>query len=833
MKNTGLGDLTASKWARLIFIFLGTGIILLAPQRYLFKPAYDDSRMDLIKMEKKLKYIGRNVPRLEKALSKPAGRKSREIRNLKMQREKLLQQKARLNRLKNKLAPKVASLKIKVQFLNVLIYLVLGLTILSLLFFLKLCFAKSKRSVAHILSGSLWTTAPSLFFLLIIVYFVRTTPPGTVAFTGFECTVPLVLFGISVIITAIFIPARAARSFGSDSWRFDETKFGRIVTRISRVMTSVLFISMGSHAIEQKPDGEVALSTKKLFRHGFWILLFIGIGWSALGIFLGNFVRINYLLTSFAMSGWYVLWTILITTAVLLLCFRTWRSGFLSKLFPKLHTFNCPECRREHRYGWVPRSFAQSLFMQNVCGNCGCVMNHLGEKVDSKIRSGHVFKLLAITVPATLVSIIISIFITAFGWNLIGKISFASAKKDLRRAGFSYTHPSNKPKPADKDNAVYWFTEAGNSLEKSLKSVSKVEFYKKDTEKEFLSSFLNKALKDGITGQELAYAKKLVKKHRKSLDLFRIGASKKAVHWGTDWNKPHYEIRIPKFPSFIQLGKLVSIKAVVEAKEGNVRRSAETIKSGLFFASVSGTEPWLLPKMIEIVLYDISLRAAQFNFSKIPLSEMKRLWNPYLKPDKIPSGFRKTMQFELLGGAEWLTQLGWSDKRFETMEFESMGTVYWPFLKLDIASFYRAVKYILKALKLPYSEHKSGLEKAEENFRKTVWILGQVTHPRFTDLYSRALATSANMCLAKTAMAARSYKQKKGRWPEAVWELAATAGGPEKQEFLNDPFTGGKLRLRKYKSGIIIYSIGPDLIDDQGAPWDKSDRKGDLTWFLR
>lgn len=833
MKNIGLRGLTASKWARLMFIFLGTGIILLAPYIYLLKPAYSKSKAALRETEAKLISINKAIPSAEKKLSKIADKKSKQAKMLEYEIKMLPQQEARLGQLKNELTREAASSKIKVQFTEVTVYIVLALAILSFLFFLKLCPSGSKKSVIRTLTCSFWTAAPTLLLLLIASFFILdayTSKPS-----GSEYIVPvftLILFGALIIVTAIFIPSRAEKSFDSASWRFSKSTLGSVLIGTFWTISGVLFFFMGSYTVEQKPDGKLALSKKKLFRHGLYVLLFIVILWSAVGILMGNAMRILYyfMLSPQSPGGWYLIWAVTITVLALLAYVKAWKPGFLSKFSLKARGVICPQCSRKLR-SIIPCTFQQSFLLLGVCKNCGCIVDRLGKKTDYKIRTKHVLKLLAVTIPVTLVSIIISSSITAFSWNFIGNISLANAKQDLRSAGFSYERPSNKPKPADKDNAVYWFKKAGDSLEKSLKPESGDKFYNKKTEEEFLGFFFDKVSKGSITGEELAYAKKFVRKHEKSLNLFEEGASKKIVHWGIDQSKPWPEREIPKYAYFISLGKLVCIKAVVEAENGNIQRSAETIKSGLIFAGGAGTEPELIAKMIRLALYNISLKTAKFIFPKISPSEAKRLWNPYLKPDEILSDFRKTMQLELLCSGEWVAQLSCFDKQYWEGDFGSMiGMIYWPFLKLDVASHYRAIKHDLEALQMPYSKYESKMENAEDNFRRKVWLLGQISHPNFANLYSNTLVTVAYMRLAKTAMEAQLYKQKNGRWPEAVWEMVTDA---EKEKFFDDPFTGGKLRIRKYKSGIMLYSVGPDMADDQSAEYDRRERKGDVTWFLK
>jgi hypothetical protein len=45
-----------------------------------------------------------------------------------------------------------------------------------------------------------------------------------------------------------------------------------------------------------------------------------------------------------------------------------------------------------------------------------------------------------------------------------------------------------------------------------------------------------------------------------------------------------------------------------------------------------------------------------------------------------------------------------------------------------------------------------------------------------------------------------------------------------------DPFSGKPIRLARKDDGrVVVYSVGPDLIDDAGAPLARETQKGDIA----
>jgi hypothetical protein len=90
------------------------------------------------------------------------------------------------------------------------------------------------------------------------------------------------------------------------------------------------------------------------------------------------------------------------------------------------------------------------------------------------------------------------------------------------------------------------------------------------------------------------------------------------------------------------------------------------------------------------------------------------------------------------------------------------------------------------------------------------------------------IKADARRDVLKTALAACRYKTKNGSYPEKLDELVA--------DFLLfvpiDPFDGKPIRFKKTDGKYLIYSVGPDGIDDGGVPFDSKSDKDDITFEL-
>jgi ABC-type transport system involved in multi-copper enzyme maturation permease subunit len=80
---------------------------------------------------------------------------------------------------------------------------------------------------------------------------------------------------------------------------------------------------------------------------------------------------------------------------------------------------------------------------------------------------------------------------------------------------------------------------------------------------------------------------------------------------------------------------------------------------------------------------------------------------------------------------------------------------------------------------------------------------------------------NARLRSAVVALAVERYRRKYGRWPDTL-DALVPAFLPEVPL---DPHDGKRLRYRRLTDGVVIYSVGPDLIDD-GGKLDRLNRSG-------
>ncbi len=117
------------------------------------------------------------------------------------------------------------------------------------------------------------------------------------------------------------------------------------------------------------------------------------------------------------------------------------------------------------------------------------------------------------------------------------------------------------------------------------------------------------------------------------------------------------------------------------------------------------------------------------------------------------------------------------------------------------------------------------IEEELQTTRLTNPVLG-VLAPSLTRasmLYTRG---EANRRAARAVARIRAYEQAVGELPQSLDELGEAVD-------LIDPFTNQPMIYRLEGDGFSLYSAGPDMLDDGGLDYDRSNDSGDLRYWPR
>ena len=108
-------------------------------------------------------------------------------------------------------------------------------------------------------------------------------------------------------------------------------------------------------------------------------------------------------------------------------------------------------------------------------------------------------------------------------------------------------------------------------------------------------------------------------------------------------------------------------------------------------------------------------------------------------------------------------------------------------------------------------------------------VITAILRPNGRLCVQRAAEADAVGQLARLAAVLWHYRGKEGRYPDQLAQLVPAY----LPQLPDDPFDGQPLRARRSGDGLILYSVGPNLVDDGGVPLDPRSANGDLIFKLR
>lgn len=127
------------------------------------------------------------------------------------------------------------------------------------------------------------------------------------------------------------------------------------------------------------------------------------------------------------------------------------------------------------------------------------------------------------------------------------------------------------------------------------------------------------------------------------------------------------------------------------------------------------------------------------------------------------------------------------------------------------AAFLEIMTDNVEAAKLPVEQQEAEFKRIDQSISLKPYIIRMLLPAgiRVEQAYWRS---QAQIRTAIVALAVERYRRELGRWPESLAELV-----PGKlQQIYTDPYDGKPLRYRRNSDGVVIYSVGPDKIDDGG-----------------
>lgn len=285
-----------------------------------------------------------------------------------------------------------------------------------------------------------------------------------------------------------------------------------------------------------------------------------------------------------------------------------------------------------------------------------------------------------------------------------------------------------------------------------------------------------------------------------------------------------------------KLQQLLWISARLGAVDGDANGAVEDINAMLALAEDTGSCPLTTSMLVGMGCDGLALRAIQdlAGDGKLDSAALARIrfgegpsWQGRLQRAMVmDEAYRLTVLADVGEGRTTMEDLGElvNVDVVETMAYRLFG------LPEDIIANDRVSAGLRKLGLKPYWQAKAGLEELSRQYRRhrggliTCMLIPMIAHPSLL-----ATEFDARRAVAGTAVAACRYRTAMGTWPGKLDDLVP--------EYLIvapiDPFDGKSLRFKSGGDKIVIYSVGPDAVDDGAAAYDRKTETGDIIFELR
>ncbi len=279
------------------------------------------------------------------------------------------------------------------------------------------------------------------------------------------------------------------------------------------------------------------------------------------------------------------------------------------------------------------------------------------------------------------------------------------------------------------------------------------------------------------------------------------------------------EVILPTLAEARGLARYLCARAEIAARDGDTDLTLAYVRATLHLANTLGENGTLIVQLVQIAVVGIAFPAAQQVVTDADVS-----------PDEFAAILDETRS---LRDPESFVRTLTGDYLFmRDRQHEAGPRLWWSLNELRMTDVLIAMVDAVRAKDI--DRQRELLAQARQTAEKgpyVIYALTQVTAPallRSIDAWQRMEAQAS---LLEIGLAISRFHAEHGEYPEALALVAPYLrdGMPD------DPFAGASSVYERRGEGYVLYSVGPDLIDDGGTKplrCKGGDCTGDIIWAI-
>lgn len=283
---------------------------------------------------------------------------------------------------------------------------------------------------------------------------------------------------------------------------------------------------------------------------------------------------------------------------------------------------------------------------------------------------------------------------------------------------------------------------------------------------------------------------------------------------------------MPYLSDFRSLARLLAMEAEVHRLEGDYLAAANSALDGLAVAQDASTKRILISYLVQVACESISLKSLDETIPKLKADECKtvlaRLWQ--IESKRLPIT-------ETLSGEEIFARISFKEliaKQPTAADLAELGdgidgkTLMGSFNTKGWEAIARTYGDARRVAALPYTRQPRPMPRPDDP-------LMDIITPVLDRVFFKDAHALTALHLREAELAVRAYLSEKGQLPQDLQALVPNY----LPQIPADPFGEGPLRSSMKDGKLIVYSIGPDGVDDGGkattGKFPEPDSKGDIA----
>ncbi len=300
----------------------------------------------------------------------------------------------------------------------------------------------------------------------------------------------------------------------------------------------------------------------------------------------------------------------------------------------------------------------------------------------------------------------------------------------------------------------------------------------------------------------------------------------------TDWSASPFGIHFPHLGEARQAARMLSLRACMAAQDGRPEDALASLRACYRLADHVQAEPMMIGHLVSLAIQRIAektLEETLCNATPSPAAA-REFANQLVTIDNTSASIFALKSEMGIFGPRLFERLRSGEISLRDLTSGTVGSVEWrrdirrvaflgawlrrPLLNLNERLYLRFMEDQIRAFELPWPEsHQAvgGIDARLEQARPWAFVAQHITPIFGRAVWSRD-RTTALLRAASIALAVAAHRADHGSYPDSLADLDAADW-----DLPTDPFGGGPYHYRREGDGFVVWSIGPDMEDDNAA----------------